>query len=75
MGYLRGATVSAKTKIPTGHVVVHNHVKWLPGTVLGERGFRAWTQVPSDSPELVLCKCGWAAEVFRVHYRVKRIAK
>lgn len=54
-------------EIPAGHVLVHNRVR--PTRRLGSRGFRAWTQVPTDS--LVLCECGWAAELpAHYHYRI-----
>ena len=53
-------------EIPAGHVIVHNHVRPTPH--LGSRGFRAWTQLPTD--RLEPCACGWAG---RVHYRVIRM--
>jgi len=61
MTYLQGIP----NTVPTGRVVVHNHVR--PAARLGDRGFRAWTQKPVD--ELVLCDCGWAPGLDS-HYRV-----
>ena len=53
--------------IPTGYVLVHNHIPHTINTVCGEDGFRAWMQKPSD--DLELCKCGWSG---LLHYRIKK---
>ena len=66
------------SEVPAGKVIVHNTVK--PPTdsevataaeygegPLGIRGFRAWTQAPSD--KLERCDCRWAPEA-GPHYRV-----
>jgi hypothetical protein len=63
MRYLAGVP----KQVPSGRVVVHNHVR--PARRLGERGFRAWTQLPDES--LVVCDCGWALHLTE-HYRVHR---
>ena len=66
------------SEVPAGEVLVHNHVKPpTDGEVakaaedgegpLGIRGFRAWTQAPSD--KLERCDCVWAPEA-GPHYRV-----
>jgi hypothetical protein len=54
------------TSVPTGRVVVHNHVR--PAHPLGRNGFRAWLAEPSDRYER--CDCGWA-ETLAEHYRVR----
>lgn len=59
----------ADSEIPAGHVVVHNHV--IPAQHLGDRGFRAWTQTPTD--RTVPCDCGWAPEV-ETHYRILELS-
>ena len=53
--------------IPERQVLVHNSVR--PARRLGERGFRAWLQVPDD--RLEVCLCGWAFELGR-HFVVTR---
>ena len=53
-------------EIPAGQVVVHNHV--VPTERLGSRGFRAWTQEPTD--RLIECDCDWARKKISTHYRV-----
>lgn len=53
--------------VPAGRVLVHNNVR--PARRLGSRGFRAWLQEP-DPDRLVVCDCGWAAELGQ-HVRVK----
>jgi hypothetical protein len=50
---------------PEGRIIVHNFVR--PTRHLGMRGFRAWTDEPSERYEL--CNCGWASELGN-HYRV-----
>ena len=62
--------VPAESEIPAGRVLVHNNVR--PATRLGECGFRAWTQIPTDN--LTPCDLGWAPEVPK-HYKVARIAR
>jgi hypothetical protein len=65
--------------LPSGYVVVHNHVR--PQSRLGARGFRAWVAAGddagdhrSDDPyEVERCDCGWAPELPE-HYRVVRDA-
>lgn len=59
--------VPVNNEIPDGHVLVHNHVR--PTRRLGSRGFRVWTQVPTD--RLVARNCGWAP-VLGAHCRVCR---
>jgi hypothetical protein len=53
--------------IPTGNVLVHNHVRHAADTPCGINGFRAWMQNPDHGLER--CKCGWSG---LPHYRVKR---
>jgi hypothetical protein len=65
VNYLR--RIPARLEIPTGHVLVHNHVR--PTQWLGGRGFRAWLQRPSVALEC--CACGWAPWL-SVHYRMLR---
>ncbi len=55
------------SEIPDDHVLVHNHVR--PAKRQGTRGFRFWTQEPSD--QLVTCDCDWAPEI-QLHYRIVR---
>ena len=62
MRYLSGVP----KKVPPGRVVVHNWVR--PAQRLGERGFRAWTQLPDE--RVVVCGCDWAPHLSE-HYRVK----
>ncbi len=50
-----------------GWVLVHNHVGNPPHSRIGEQGFRAWWQPPTD--RLVVCDCGWAPLV-AMHYRI-----
>ena len=54
-------------KIPTGKVLVHNHVR--PTRRLGSRGFRAWLSSP-DETRLEICDCGWASELGR-YFRMR----
>src|SRR5215813_14240564 len=60
------ATKTLPTAIPTGYVLVHNHIRHRVNTPSGIRGFRAWFQKPSD--RLEQCDCGWSG---LPHYRVK----
>jgi hypothetical protein len=60
------STIPSEDEIPSGRVVVHNHVV-PPVRRLGTRGFRAWLADPSN--RLVVCDCRWAPEI-GVHYRV-----
>jgi hypothetical protein len=53
--------------VPAGRVLVHNCVR--PRRRLGASGFRAWLSLPSN-PRLVVCGCGWAAELGQ-HFRLK----
>lgn len=46
--------------VPTGRVLVHNHVQHEPDTPVGVNGFRAWTQKPGDEISVLECACGWA---------------
>ena len=46
--------------VPAGRIVVHNHVRPMP--VLGENGFRAWTE-PEGTPDRVVCVCSWASHL------------
>jgi hypothetical protein len=55
--------------IPTGYVLVHNHIRHAVGTPCGINGFRAWMQKPNN--RLERCKCGWSG---LPHYHVKRNA-
>jgi hypothetical protein len=55
--------------VPTGRVLVHNQVRHNPGTPVGTRGFRAWTQLVDDGSPLLPCDCGWAP-LADAHYRV-----
>lgn len=55
--------------VPADRVLVHNHVWHRPGTPVGTRGFRAWTQPVDSEPPVVECDCGWAPRA-GVHYRV-----
>jgi hypothetical protein len=55
--------------VPERHVLVHNHVRHNPGTPVGTRGFRAWTQPVDRESPVVECECGWAP-LAGVHYRV-----
>jgi hypothetical protein len=57
-------------KLPTGEVLVHNHVK--PAAPLGWNGFRAWTQEPDDTLEPCTCKMGGTNPHNHAHYRIKR---
>jgi hypothetical protein len=52
-------------KGPEGRLVVHNQVS--RAAVLGERGFRAWTE-PVAASGCVPCDCGWAPWLPE-HYR------
>lgn len=56
--------------VPTGRVLVHNHVRHEPDTPVGVNGFRAWTQPPGDEIPVLECACGWAP-LAGVHYRVE----
>lgn len=56
--------------IPTGMVLVHNHVKHEADTPAGFNGFRAWKQSPAAG--LLKCKCGWAG---LPHYRAQHPPK
>jgi hypothetical protein len=63
--WLRKVPASAEV-VPEGRVVVHNPV--MPARNLGERGFRAWTQIPDDKIEI--CPCEWEPKLGK-HYRIK----
>jgi hypothetical protein len=56
--------------VPAGRFLVHNHV--TPQPMLGENGFRAWTQ--KTRKNLVKCNCDFGgcknAELHE-HYRVR----
>ena len=67
MEYLR-TTPTTDATIPTGRVLVHNNVR--PTQRLRSRGFRAWTQLPTD--RLEVCDCAWAPDI-TTHYRVAPI--
>jgi hypothetical protein len=54
-------------EVPTGKVLVHNHVR--PRKTLGLGGFRAWLAKPEAIYEE--CPCDWAPQV-GTHYRVRR---
>ena len=62
--------------IPTGYVLVHNHVAHKRNTPSGTREFRGWfqdevkgsKQIPPD--KLERCDCGWAG---LPHFRVIRM--
>jgi hypothetical protein len=62
-----------RKKLAKGIVLVHNHV--IPQRLLGDHGFRAWTQ--KLTRDLVLCRCKWAGVDLHGlrHYRVRRKAK
>ena len=64
MRYVRIGTLPRT--IPTGKVLVHNHIRHEADTTAGMNGFRAWTQAPSK--DLKRCDCGWAG---LPHYRPK----
>jgi hypothetical protein len=64
MYYLPTGTIP--TKVATGYVLVHNHVRHTTRTRCASNGFRAWHQKPSD--KLEPCECGWSG---LPHYRVK----
>lgn len=65
--YLRAGQMP--TGIPSGYVLVHNHVKHSTGTKCGVNSFRAWMQLRSREPErLESCDCGWSG---LPHYRIK----
>ena len=55
--------------VPAGRVLVHNHVRHRPGTHVGVRGFRAWTQPVGYGTPIILCACGWAP-LAGPHYRM-----
>ena len=55
------------TAIPTGYVLIHNHMRHAVDTPCGINGFRAWMQKPNN--RLERRKCGWSG---LPHYRVKR---
>jgi len=63
LDYLK--TVPRPGDIPSGLIVVHNHVRSTRR--LGSRGFRAWVAMPAV--RYVPCDCGWAPELGG-HYRV-----
>jgi hypothetical protein len=65
VNYLTG--IPKPLDVPPGRIVVHNHDK--PASRLGTRGFRAWTDEPSD--RYGVCGCGWAPEL-GPHYRARR---
>ena len=56
--------------IPSGTVLVHNHVR--PTRRLGLRGFRVWLQRPDEGPAVEKCDCPWASEL-GAHSRVRRV--
>jgi hypothetical protein len=58
---------SVPEEVPTGRIVVHNHIR--ARAQLGLGGFRAWSDLPG--PQYVECRCRWAPHLGR-HYRVKR---
>jgi hypothetical protein len=62
--YVEGKVPDA---IPTGKVLVHNHIRHNVDTPSGERGFRAWYQDLTEN--LTPCACGYAG---LPHYRVSR---
>jgi hypothetical protein len=49
-----------------GRVLVHNRGR--PGRRLGQRGFRAWLQLPAETLEP--CPCGWAPGMGQ-HFRMR----
>jgi len=59
-------TETLPSGVPTGYVLVHNHVRHKANTPCGLDGFRAWMQKPSDRVEP--CGCGWSG---LPHYRIK----
>jgi hypothetical protein len=71
MHYVRGGTVPSA--IPTGYVLVHNHVKHTKRTPSSANGFRGWFQDEARGSKhippakLAVCNCGWAG---LPHYRV-----
>src|SRR5262245_53643778 len=68
MHYLPISTLP--TGVPTGYMLVHNHIKHSRKTKQGVNGFRAWMQLSSRKPErLESCDCGWSG---LPHYRIKR---
>lgn len=59
-------------QVPDARIVVHNltETAYYEGCVLGEGGFRAWTEPVGDRTR-VSCPCGWAP-LLPEHYRVVR---
>ena len=53
--------------LPSGRVLVHNHVAHTKDMPAGLHGFRFWTQKAEPSRP-VLCECGWQGVT---HYHVK----
>jgi hypothetical protein len=66
-------------KLTDGRIVAHNHLTALlqpgekshnpPWRIMGQGGFRAWTDVP-DLGHYVECSCGWAPHLGK-HYQVR----
>ncbi len=54
--------------IPAGHVLVHNSVRPYPGRGHPD-GFHVWPS-PPDTPDLVVCDCGFAPKL-GPHYRLE----
>jgi hypothetical protein len=65
------ATLPKPGEIPTGKVLVHNHVK-PASRRMGNRGSRSWLQAPDASPTVEPCDCGFAPELGQ-HYRVAKV--
>ena len=55
--------------ISAGHVLVHNSVRPYPGHGHPD-GFHVWPS-PPDTPDLVVCDCGFAPKL-GPHYRLER---
>ena len=57
-----------KDNITAGKVLVHNVQSLSPTRRLGDMGFRAWLDGPSDN--YGVCSCGWRPDL-GAHYMLK----
>jgi hypothetical protein len=48
------------TSVPSGKVMMHNHVRHTIDMPLGLNGFRAWIDTAPPNEEFKPCHCGWS---------------
>jgi len=68
-------TAGTPRSIPTGRIIVHNHVRprGYPDVGYGQNGFRVWSDV-HNAREHRVCRCGWAPHLSK-HYQMTWAAK